>query len=221
MTICHFKDFIAALLQTGFTPLGSGEGIFSLSSRYGEQIIPHTEKPDTDPWEWRMRVLEERNDIAYGKVFYRKGGLITRQWYPYFLAARRGGMTFEDAYSDGTIGYFEKRVYEVIRAQACVPLPIIKQLGRFSREDTSRFDRALIELQMRMYVTICGRQFINETRTGWSSTVLCTVENFFDTEVFDKADQIGREEAVEEITGHIYTLNPHADRKRVQKLILG
>jgi hypothetical protein len=220
MMIRNFNDFIEALLEAGFTPL-SGEDVFSLSARYSENIRWHTEDPDTDPWEWRMRVLEERNDIAYGKFFFRKGGLITRRWYPYFVAARRGGMTFSDAYSDGTIGYTEKRIYEVLSTEGRVPLHLIKRLSGFSREDASRFDRALIELQMRMYVTICGRQYKNDAGTGWSSTVLCTVENFFGGEVIEQADEIDRDEAVEELMRRIFKLNPNADRKKAQKLILG
>ena len=31
--------------------------------------------PETDPWEWRIRVLDERDDIAYAKLFYKKSGL--------------------------------------------------------------------------------------------------------------------------------------------------
>ncbi len=66
------------------------EGVFTLSDAFGESIAWHTEDPETDPWEWRIRVLDEYTDIAYGKLFFRKSGYITKEWYPYFLAVRRG-----------------------------------------------------------------------------------------------------------------------------------
>ena len=44
-----------------------------------------------------MRVLEEREDIAYSKVFFRTSGYITREWYPYFYAVRRKGESFQEA----------------------------------------------------------------------------------------------------------------------------
>jgi len=38
----------------------------------------HTGDPGTSPWEWRIRVLDERDDIAYPKRFYKKSGYITK-----------------------------------------------------------------------------------------------------------------------------------------------
>lgn len=66
-----------------------------------------------DPWEWRMRVLEERDDIVYAKLFFRTSGFITKEWYPYFYAVRRQGETFEEAYENGTISQMAKRIYEI------------------------------------------------------------------------------------------------------------
>ncbi len=37
----------------------------------------HCGDQEVDPWEWRMRVLEERTDIAYSKVFRGTSGFIT------------------------------------------------------------------------------------------------------------------------------------------------
>ncbi len=50
----------------------------------------HTGDPETDPWLWRVRVLEDRA-LAGGKVFSGKAGWISREWYPLFLAVRRRG----------------------------------------------------------------------------------------------------------------------------------
>lgn len=99
-----YDDFIDKLLETGFTIGGeNGEGVFTLSDSFTDRIRWHTEEMDTDPWEWRMRVLQERDDIAYGKVFFRKSGYITKEWYPYFLAVRRGSLSLEEAYASGLV----------------------------------------------------------------------------------------------------------------------
>lgn len=55
-----------------------------------------------------MRVLEERDDIAYGKVFFGTSGYITREWYPLFLAVRRRGMVFDEWYDEGKASQLEK-----------------------------------------------------------------------------------------------------------------
>ena len=89
--IACFSDFCSALEEIGFTIAGgNGEGIFTLCDYFTPEIAWHTEDRERDPWEWRMRVLDERQDIAYAKVFFGKSGYITRAWYPCFLAVRRG-----------------------------------------------------------------------------------------------------------------------------------
>jgi hypothetical protein len=97
--ILGYNDFVNSLLDAGFS-MGGGnsEGIFSVVSWSWNEAPPydtpvrwHTGDPETDPWEWRIRVLDERDDIAYAKLFFKKSGYITKEWYPYFLAVRRSG----------------------------------------------------------------------------------------------------------------------------------
>jgi len=225
MSIQNFNDFTTALLDAGFSVGGeNSEGIFSLCSLFGSQIAWHTDDPETDPWEWRMRVLEERDDIAYAKVFFNKSGFITKEWYPYFLAVRRGGKSFEEAYTDGTISHFAKRIYTLVSDNENLPFHLIKKFGNFSKEDNPRFERAVVELQMKMYITMCGRQrkashFGEEY--GWSSTVFCTTESFFGSDVFNNAEKITEQEAIEKITAQVYKLNPAANAKKILRFIRG
>ena len=98
-----------------------------------------------------------------------------------------------------------------------------KNLRAF-KEDTSKFDRALVNLQMKMYVTMCGRQqniFKKGEEYGWSSTVFCTVERYFGKDIIEKADKINEREATEKLTEQIYSLNPEADLKKITKFIKG
>lgn len=190
MIIKNYNDFVTTLLDAGFSMGGgSSDGIFAIvpwswneSPAYETPVRWHTGDPETDPWEWRIRVLEERNDIAYAKLFFKKSGYITREWYPYFLAVRRGGKSLIEEYEDGHVSYFAKTIYDIIAENEAIPLHAIKQIGGFSKENSSKFDRALVELQMKMYVTMCGRQQKVSKKGeeyGWSSTVFCTVERFF------------------------------------------
>jgi len=230
--IHNYNDFLETLLNAGFS-MGGGnsEGIYSIipwnwneEPPYNTPVRWHTENTETDPWEWRMRVLDERTDIAYSKLFFKKSGYITKEWYPYFLVARRGGLDFEDSYSDGTISHFAKRIYDVVSASECLPLHIIKQLGEFTKEDKSGFDRAITELQMKMFITMCGSQQKLSQKGeahGWSSTVFCTTERFFGETVFDKAEKITKEDAVQKIREQILKLNPKAQDKKITKFIFG
>jgi len=225
--IQSYNDFCRELLAAGFTFAGTDTHIFSLIGNSWSEDGPlrwHTGCPETDPWQWRMRVLDERNDIAYAKLFFKKAGFITKQWYPYFLAARRGNATFEQAYADGTISHFAKRIYETVSVHDSLPIEDIKRLARFSREDKSRFDSALTELQMRLFLTIQGQQ-LKFTSTGepysMPSTVFCTTERFWGPEVFEQAAQLSEHEAAQAITQQILLLNPAAQEKKIAKFIKG
>ncbi len=59
--INNYNDFINALLKVGMTTGGekNSDGIFALCDYYGDCIQWHKEDLDTDPWEWRIRVLDE------------------------------------------------------------------------------------------------------------------------------------------------------------------
>ena len=230
--IQNYNDFVATLLGAGFS-MGGGnsEGIFSVipwswdeTPPYDTAVRWHTGDPETDPWEWRMRVLNERDDIAYAKLFFKKSGYITKEWYPYFFKIRRDGKAFADEYADGSMSYFAKRIYDVIAEHETLPLHAIKQIGGFSKEDAPKFERALVELQMKLYLTICGRrQKLSQKgeEYGWSSTVFCTVEQFFGTDLLEAVDRIGEREAVERITEQIHRLKPSADAKKILKFIKG
>jgi hypothetical protein len=231
MAIHNYNDFIKALSEAGFSQFGGkGDGVVSLI-HYGwgceptdDSIHWHTGDPETDPWEWRMRVLNECNDVAYAKMFFRKAGYITKEWYPYFLAARRGTNIFEEAYADGTMNQISKRIFEIIEDNGNISFHEIKQRGRFSKEDNSRFERAIVELQMKMFITMCGsQQKISKSgeEHGWASTMFCTTEHFWGDEVFGKAVNITEKDAIEKITAQIYKLNPNANEKKIIKFIKG
>jgi len=224
--IKNYQDFIDMLLYAGFT-MGGGnaDGIYAIinwgwqeSPPYDTPVRWHTECKETDPWEWRIRVLDERNDIAYGKLFFKKSGLITREWYPYFLAARRGGLSFDDAYESGTISHTAKRIYDVVAANHSIPSHAIKQEAGFAREEKSAFDRGMTELQMAMYITTNGQQFRGH---GMPSCTFCTVEDFWGEDVFAQAAKLGKAEAAEKIRQQVLALNPHAQDKKITKFIYG
>lgn len=230
--IKNYSDFVTALLDAGFS-MGGGnyDGIFSVipwnwdeQPPYDTPVRWHTGDPETDPWEWRMRVLDERNDIAYAKLFFKKSGYIAKEWFPYFLTVRRGNMTFNEDYADGAISNHAKRIYEAVLENGTLPLHAIKQLAGFGKEEKSQFERALVELQMKMYLTMCGRQQKISRKGeeyGWSSTVFCTTESFWGEDVFEKAARIEKDEAFKKITARICVLNPSAEQKKILKFITG
>ena len=221
-----FGEFCDKLLESGFS-MGGGnaKGIYAIipfdwkTSIPGCPIAWHTGNPETDPWEWRMRVLEERDDIAYGKVFFGAGGYITKEWYPYFLAARRQGFTFDEWYQEGKAGLLEKKIYESIEQNGHMALHDLKRECGITKEISGQFDRALTNLQKNLFITMCGRkQKVSSLGKlyGWNSTVFTTVENFWGEDI--TAD-ISAEKAYEKIRERIFVLNPEAKEKDIKKFI--
>lgn len=228
--IQNFNDFCTELSACGFS-MGNGnaKGIYAVIPYDWEQqeqfdgpVKWHTGDPETNPWEWRMRVLEERDDIAYAKVFFRTSGFITKEWYPFFYAVRRNGETFEEAYENGTVSQTAKQIYEIV-CEGETALHEIKRAGGFRREDNSRFERAIVELQMRMFLTMCGRaQKINKYGEpyGWNSTVFTTVEDFWKKRGVELPDP-DPVESYEKIRAQILKFNPGAEQKKIDKFIRG
>jgi hypothetical protein len=226
--INNYNDFCRELMSAGFSVFGGNdEGVFGIVN-FGWQCEPpgspvrwHTGDPETDPWEWRVRVLTERDDVAYGKVFFRKGGFITKEWYPYFLAARNR-KPFDELYAAGLASRHAKQIIGILSENEGLPVHEIKRLAAIGKEDKSRFDKAMIDLQMGLYITVCGtEQKRNKFGEGygWHNTCFCLTERFWDESVFEQAAQIGREEAAEAITRQVFRLNPRADKKKIVRFI--
>ena len=228
--IHNFEDFCRELLACGFS-MGGGnaKGIFALidydwtnQDMLDTPVKWHCGDPAVDPWEWRMRVLEERRDIAYSKVFFKTSGFITREWYPYFYAVRRSGESFEEAYAQGGISHTAKRIYAIVQ-DGYAALHEIKALGGFGKEDKAQFDKAMVELQMRMFITMSGRQQKKNKygmEYGWNSTAFTTVEHFWKERGFD-IPELDADESYGKIQEQILLLNPMAEEKTIRKFIRG
>lgn len=231
MRLENFDDFCTILKTSGFS-MGGGnpKGIYSVVPFTWENqdgldtpVRWHTGDPVTDPWEWRMRVLEERNDIAYSKLFFNTSGFITDEWYPYFYALRRRGMTLDETYAEGLISNTAKRVYDIISKEDVIAFHEIKKVGGFTREENSAFERVITELQMKMFITMCGRtQRMNAIGMGygWNISMFTTVERFWEErDVY--LDDVDPDEAYEKIKDRILLLNPNAEEKTINRFIFG
>lgn len=223
-----YDDFCRELLNAGFS-LGGGsdKGIYAVvpfdwtEQPAGTPVRWHTGDPETDPWEWRMRVLEERSDIAYAKVFFRASGYITEEWYPYFLTVRRQGMSFEEAREEGRVSELSRRIYNAVQENGRVPMHEIKRLAGLRDETSAHIEKAMTDLQMGMFLTICGRQQKRNAYGelyGWSSTVFCTPEEFWHREFDDLPDC---DQAIQKICARVSQLNPSAQERKIRKFIYG
>jgi hypothetical protein len=98
-------------------------------------------------------------------------------------------------------------------------------MAGFGKDDKAAFDKALTELQMKMYLTMCGKAFRSVQQeinnNAWASTVMTTTENFFEEIVFVEASKIPKQAAYDKIKAQIFRLNPTAQVKKIDKFIFG
>jgi len=223
--IKNYEDFVKGLIYCGMTMASeNSEQVFSLGAYFDTDIAWHTEDADTDPWEWRMKVLQERNDIAYGKLFFKKAGYITSEYFPYFYKVRRKNTLIEE-YENGAISQSAKKIYELMLEEKEMPLHLIKEYAGFTaKEDKTKFQSAMTELQMKLYISMCGGKR-KESKTGneygWNTTVFCLTEHFFQESVLDAAKNVTEEEAFLILKNKIVALNPNVKEARLHKFILG
>ena len=230
MEIRCFQDFCDSLGECGFS-LGAGgdKGVFSLLPAWDEEPSPaspirwFTGDRETDPWEWRVRVLEERGDIAYGKLFFGVSGYIHASWYPYFYAARRGGEDMEEAYERGGVSRLAYDLYRTILETDGAQVHALRMRVAPHKGQNAAFERALTELQMRLFVTPMGFwQKVSREGIpyGWNGTGYTTVERFWQGRGVE-LPQIDPEEAEEKIRAQVLRLNPAAAEKTIRKFIYG
>ncbi|MDO5521261.1 MAG: hypothetical protein Q4G58_12280 [bacterium] len=225
--ITNYQEFLKELRKAGVSMSGDNdEGIFTLCDQFGEQIKWHTNEQETDPWEWRMRVLKEQSDIAYGKLFFGKGGFITSQWFPYLYVVRRGGKELEQEYQNGTISAAARRIYTLLKEEQELPVHKIKEMLGFGKgkEERPAFDSAIVELQMKLYILPFGeeRKIAKSGEPyGWPAIVYGLSENFFDPQVITEANKLSYETAYHQLDQQLLLLNQEAKENRRKKFILG
>ena len=153
---------------------------------------------------------------------HKTSGFIAKDWYPHFYAVRRNGESFEETYARGGISHTAKRIYEIVSA-GDVALHEIKALGGFGKEDKTQFDKALVELQMGLFITMTGRRQKKNKygiEYGWNSTVFTTVESFWAERNY-VIPELDADKSYEKIRQKILLLNPMAEEKTIEKFILG
>lgn len=221
--IDSFSSFCVALREAGFSMGGSNdEGIFSLCAYFSDNIVVHTGNKETDPWEWRIRGITECDDLLYSKLFFNKGGWITKEWIPYFMAVRREHKAFDEMYSDGLINNTAKRIYGLICDTPHLSVQEIKNAIKCDKSQNYEIETALTMLQMKMFITISGEKYkISKQgkQYGWPVTTFCRIEDFFGEEIFDLHCAISKQEASDRITDQILILNRKADKKVISKFI--
>lgn len=173
------------------------------------------------PWEWRME-LARRGVVAYGKLFAKKAGLVSREWYPDLANYRRGGYDFDARYEDGLAGYREKCVMDVLLREGPTLSKNLKKLAGFGGDGMKGFDTVITNLQMQTYVTVHSFEYAHDKYGrpyGWGIARYAAAEDVLGEAVTRGAYYRSPEESGERIIQYIKQLRPDASAYDIKKLI--
>lgn len=173
------------------------------------------------PWEWRME-LARRGMVAYGKLFSKKAGLVSREWYPDLANYRRGGYDFDARYEDGLASHREKCVMDVLLREGPTLSKDLKRLAGFGGDGLKGFDTVITSLQMQTYVTVHSFEYAHDKYGkpyGWGIARYAVTEDVLGAEVIQAAYDRDPEESKERIIRHLKELCLGATDSELEKLI--
>jgi hypothetical protein len=218
--ITNYNEFVSIVEDLGFMTLSNNSIDFINLSDLTVEEQWHTGL-STDPWQWRVKI-EEDHKAAYGKLFDKKPGFISLEWYPTFLAVRRKGRSFSEIYSEGLLSNYSKQIYDLFKHHETLAVHEIKSLVGFTKDLNSKYENAMCELQMWMFITVNGtKQKISAKGEpyGWPSTSYSTVEAWAGDELIAEAIGIKPEDAMDEIIMRVQDVVPNGEMKRIRRFV--
>lgn len=110
-------------------------------------------------WSWKDRSLGERW-WYYGKLLRRRATMVSLEMLPYFYACSDNYGDLDDyleEYRDGKMTMEAKQIYEALLQHGPLDTVRLRREARMAAETAkTRFDRALVELQVGLKVTPIG-----------------------------------------------------------------
>jgi len=161
-TIEQARDYVDAV---GFCFLWPIQGIempslfHAIAGRVRSVPNKHNDPDLSKSWGWKDRALGRRW-WYYGKLLRRKATLVSLDLLPAFYACSENYGSLDDyveEYRAGTMTAEAKRVYEVLLEQGPLDTVRLRRESHMAAEGSkSRFERALVELQVGLKVLPIG-----------------------------------------------------------------
>lgn len=173
------------------------------------------------PWEWRME-LARRGVVAYGKLFSKRAGLVSREWYPDLANYRRDGYDFDARYEEGLASYREKCVMDVLLRDGPTLSKDLKRLAGFGSDGLKGFDSVITNLQMQTYITVHSFEYAYDRYGkpyGWGIAKYAVTEDVLGTDVTQGAYSRNPKESKARIIQYLGTLCPKAFDNDLARLL--
>ncbi len=166
--IASAENLEKAVLAYGFLPFFKNE-IKGFSVE--EMTQPALWMSDTEegPWEWKGPVARG-GKCVYGKLFQKKAGFVSLDWFPDFVNYRRDGYDFDSRYEEGLVSQKDKAVYEAIAQNGTITTGALKKQLNYGKNGNKGFETVITRLQMQTYVIITDFEYMRDKygkEYGW------------------------------------------------------
>ena len=105
------RELINWINEIGFLPFFKNEIEGFSAEEHTSNRYWWTGDKEQDPWEWR-EIIARSGEVAYGKLFHKKAGFISKEWFPYFANYRRDGYDFDARWEDGLASMRCKKIMD-------------------------------------------------------------------------------------------------------------
>lgn len=214
------KELHDLIMDVGFLPFFRNE----ISGFSVEECTPYELwfSDDTDgPWEWKGE-LAESGDCAYGKLFWKKAGFVSMEWYPVLANYRRNGYDFDALYEDGMASQKDKYIYDTILSHKSLLSTELKELCNYKKGGNKGFDTIITRLQMQTYVTIDTFEYKKDKHGnsyGWGIARYTIPENKYGEDEIHKCYLQNPADSRRKMEGYLSKLLPDATEKQIIQII--
>lgn len=216
------SDLIDAINEFGFLPFfeNSIEG-FSIEEHITQDCWYDNLTGDWPVWEWKGPVIRETG-CAYGKFFEKKACYISAEWFPDFANYRRDGYDFDARYDDGFAPLKDKKLYDLLEANAPILSKELKKLGDYRKGGVKGFDTVITRLQTQCYAVISDFVYMKDRfgkPYGWGVAEYATPESFMGERFTDNVYKRSPEESYQRILSHFKRLFPDTEESALKKFL--
>lgn len=219
-TIEEARTFVEEVGFCHFWPIKGVElpNLFhAIAGRVRPVPMEHDDPDISKCWGWKDCALEKKW-WYYGKLLRRRATLVSLAELPYFYALSENFGDLRDyvqEYEDGRMTAEAKAIYEAILENGPLDTVRLRREARMSAESAkSRFDRALVELQVGMKVIPIG-----VAQAGaWNYAFVYEILQRHFPDLPEQARPIGRAEARRALVQRYLDNVVSADRKMIAKV---
>lgn len=208
------------ILEVGFLP-------FFQNEIPGFSVEEHTapeywfQEGVDGPWEWKGE-MARRKSCAYGKLFQKKAGFVSLEWFPLLANYRRDGYDFDARYEDGLAPAKDKRVMDLFAEHGSLLSYQLKDLGNYRKGGNKGFETVITRLQMQTYVVIEDFEYRKdklEQPYGWAVSRYTASEPWLGENACTGAYRQAPKESFEQILKHLQRRFPAASRQELIRLM--